>query len=138
MRLLRRRHQQCVSGCKRVADKERTKATFFDFFDTRELPECVITEEERRVEREISNVYNIAEEFMYNLIPKALYFYLNIEPNDTDEAPKIKKPNEQEEMHEQEEKKKKEEKGSEEGEEDEDKDNENKDEKPARPICLLQ
>eukprot|EP00826_Nyctotherus_ovalis_P007776 TRINITY_DN11988_c0_g1_i1.p1 TRINITY_DN11988_c0_g1~~TRINITY_DN11988_c0_g1_i1.p1 ORF type:complete len:115 (+),score=38.41 TRINITY_DN11988_c0_g1_i1:260-604(+) len=107
-----------------VAEKEIEDATFFDFFDTRKLPESIDTQQEQRMEREICGVLNIAEEFMYELIPKALYYYLNLET--TDEAPKNQEPNGEKE---------KEEKNGEEGE---DKESEKKDEKSDKPTCILQ
>jgi len=60
--------------------------SFFNFFDTNEMPKKIDTPEKMRVYREIIETLDIAEELMYELVPKALFYYLNLESSNVPQA----------------------------------------------------
>eukprot|EP00826_Nyctotherus_ovalis_P017137 TRINITY_DN15021_c0_g2_i3.p2 TRINITY_DN15021_c0_g2~~TRINITY_DN15021_c0_g2_i3.p2 ORF type:complete len:130 (-),score=47.36 TRINITY_DN15021_c0_g2_i3:18-407(-) len=104
------------------------KASFFRFFESKEVTEMLDESGRKRVNKEMLEMFNIAEEVMYELIPKALYYYLNLENTEIPQY-NIQPDSGNEED-------KAEESKSEELEEEEEDDKES--ENPAKPICLLQ
>ena len=57
----------------------------FYFLDTNEMPEKIDTLE-KRLYREIIEILDIVEELMYELVPKALFYYFNLENSNVPQA----------------------------------------------------
>lgn len=105
------------------------KASFFRFFESKEVTEMLDESGRKRMVKEMLEIFEVAEELMYELIPKALYYYLNIENAGIPQC-NIESDSGNEED-------KTEESKSEELE-DEDEEDDKESEKSALPTCLIQ